>query len=302
MVKFNFHCVFKPSKLVTLFIIALLPFYFFSCIPKPIDIKIDAPKPKLVVSSQVIPGFTMIVALTKSFSALSQTAHSNTSNNYIDSIVTKNAFITINHSGVTDTLFMLMPGVYASTDTLIDNYGVYNLYAKDWASGLEVRATTTLLPPVKFDTIIPSVEKGNDTLVGVKYTFTDIPGIENYYVVSYFVKQASKSGTIDVNNYFNRGSNQLSGLDIFSDKTFGDGTAFTFSRTFSGIKATDTAAVVISNISKGYYEFLSAYQRAGGWFNQLSGEPINYPTNIEGGYGYFNAYYSDYRIVYLKDY
>ena len=90
-------------------------------------------------------------------------------------------------------------------------------------------------------------------------------------------------------------------MDIFSDKTF-DKPNFTYSRKFEGVKATDTVALVLSNISKGYYEFLTAYQRAGGWFNQLSGEPINYPTNIEGGFGYFNAYYPDYRIFYLKDY
>lgn len=282
----------------------LITYFFSSCIPKPLDIKIDPPKPKLVVSSQIVPGTIMFVALTKSFSALSTTAHKDSlSNNYVDSIVTNNAFVTVTHSGKIDTLHMLVPGIYASLDTLIDNYGTYTLYAKDPARNLEVRATTTLLPQVLFDTIIPKVDKGpKDTIVGVDFTFTDLPGVDNYYVVSYFLKRSGGSSNIDINNYFNRGSNQLTAMDIFSDKTFTQ-PSFTYSRKFEGlVKATDTVAVVLSNISKGYYEFLTAYQRAGGWFNQLSGEPINYPTNVEGGYGYFNAYYNDYRIFYLKDY
>jgi hypothetical protein len=291
------------KKLIFSFFIFHLIFLIPSCIPKPLDIKVDAPKPKLVVSSQIIPGKVMLVALTKSFSALSQTAqNSSKGNNYVDSIVTNNAFVTVSYNGKTDTLFMIVPGIYASTNTLLDNYGVYTLYAKDITNGLEARATTTLLPAVTFDTIIPKVDKGpKDTVVSVEYTFTDVPGIPNYYVVSYFLKKSSGSSTIDINNYFNRGSNQLTAMDIFSDKTF-DKPEFTFSRKFEGVKATDTVAVVISNITKGYYEFLTAYQRAGGWFNQLSGEPINYPTNIEGGFGYFNAYYSDYRFFYLSNY
>ncbi len=281
----------------------LLSILFNSCIPKPIDIKVDPPKPKLVVSSQIIPGQIMVVALTRSFSALSSAAHADSSNSYLDSIVTKNALVTVSYNGQTDTLPMLIPGLYLSINTLQQNYGTYKLYAKDYEGGLEASATTTLLPAVKFDTIIPKVEKGaKDTIVKVAYTFTDLPGVENYYVVSYFLKRAGGSG-VDVNNFFNRGSNQLSAIDLFSDKTF-DNPSFTFTRDFIGvgIKPTDTVALVLSNISKGYYEFLSTYKRAGDWFNQLSGEPINYPTNVEGGYGYFNANYADYRIYYLKDY
>lgn len=294
-------CFRKTSFLIPSAFI-LLTSYFISCMPKPIDIKIDTPKPKLVVASQIVPGSIMVVALTRSFSALSQTAHADSGNNYMDSIVTKNAFVTVTHNGKTDTLLMVVPGIYASLNTLQENYGTYTLYAKDTEQNLEAKATTTLLPAVKFDTIIPKVDKtAKDTVVSVEYTFTDLPGVDNYYVVSYFLKRSGGSSSIDINNYFNRGSNQLNAMDIFSDKTF-DKPKFTFNRKFEGIKATDTVALVLANISKGYYEFLTAYQRAGGWFNQLSGEPINYPTNVEGGFGYFNTYYPDYRIYYLKDY
>lgn len=293
---------FQALPLSILFIALGLALSFSSCIPKPIDIDIVPPKPRLVVSSQIVPNKTMFVALTRSFSALSQTAHTSSGVNYVDSIVTKNALVTVSYNGKKDTLYMLVPGIYASTNTLLDNYGEYTLYAKDYTSGLEATAKTTLLPAVKFDTIIPTVTKTQkDTVVGLTYTFTDIVGVENYYVVSYFLKKTSSKASIDINSYFSRGSNQLKDIDLLSDKTF-EGPIHTFTRNLPGVGATDTLAVVISNISKGYYDFLSTYKRAGDWFNQLTGEPINYPSNVIGGYGYFNAYFSDYKIFYLKDY
>ncbi|MGL4598052.1 MAG: DUF4249 family protein, partial [Bacteroidia bacterium] len=124
---------------------------------------------------------------------------------------------------------------------------------------------------------------------------------ENYYVVNYYRKSQGDS-TFDINSYFQRGQNQLNSFDLLSDVDFDANNNLVKNRELSGIGYNDTIAVTISNISKGYYEFLSAFKRSGSFVNQLSGEPINYPTNVENGYGYFIAHYPSISFFELVDY
>jgi hypothetical protein len=49
--------------------------------------------------------------------------------------------------------------------------------------------------------------------------------------------------------------------------------------------------VTLSNVSKGYFDYLSARQRGGSGFAGALGEPITYPSNIVNGYGYFSSHY-----------
>lgn len=272
-----------------------------ACLPKPIDIDIEPYQPKLVVSSQIIPGRVMIVALTKSFSALSNSTEADTvPATFLDSILVSDAIVTVNYLGNTDTLFMITPGIYASINTLQYSYGVYTLSAKDPASGLEITATSTLLPKVDFDTAYPVITRAvGDTSIKVKFEFDDLPE-KNWYAINYYVK---RNGTgIDINSIFSAGSNKvLTELELLSDLTFSD-SHYTGETTLSGIGFTDTIAVSIANISEGYFEFLTAYKRAGGLFNQLTGEPVNYTSNVIGGHGYFNTHYPDIRVFDLNNY
>jgi hypothetical protein len=56
----------------------------------------------------------------------------------------------------------------------------------------------------------------------------------------------------------------------------------------------------LANISKGYYEFLSAYRKSNQLIYQLLGEPVTLPTNVIIGYGYFSTYNPSLRIVDLS--
>lgn len=288
---------FKP----VLFILIVLTIVLSACLPKPIDIELEPFQPKLVVSSQIIPGKVMIVALTKSFSALSNSTQEDTvPSNFLDSVLVSDAIVTVSYLGTTDTLFMVTPGIYASINTLQYNYGVYNLFAKDPATGLEITAQSTLLPKVEFDTAYPVITRNpGDTTIKVKFEFEDLPE-KNWYAINYYVKRIGTG--IDVNSIFSAGSNKiLTELELLSDLTFNN-TNVIGETLLSQIGPTDTIAVSIANISEGYFQFLTAYKRAGGLFNTLTGEPVNYKSNVIGGHGYFNTHYPDVRIFDLKDY
>ena len=276
-------------------IFLLFVLFFSSCIPKPIDIDIKPPTPKLVIASQIIPNSIMLVSVTRSFSALNSSAQSNNvSQNLLDTVLVSNAFVTVTHGTIIDTLFMLSPGIYGSINVLQQTGGTYELYVHDTQRNLEAQASSILLPRVLFDTVTPFVTRSpQDTTVAIEYTFTDDPSTANYYLVNYIVKLHSGDPlSIDLNSYFpNQQNKVLSDFDLISDQTFtGTYTKRTDLFTATG---TDTIAVTLSNISKGYFEFLTAFKRANGVINTLTGEPITYPTNILGGFGYFNTHYPD---------
>ena len=290
------------------FVFCVFAVLFAGCIPDPIDIELPPYEPKMVVASQIIPHRVMIVGLTKSFTILSDATPSDTSvqPGFIDSILVKDALVTVSYLDKKDTLFMVSPGVYTSTNTLLEEYGTYTLEAKDPVTGKTITASSTILPQVKFDTIIPVVKKDpKDTIISINYRFTDVPGQNNWYVINFYKKNHdSSSSHFDLNTFFNRGSNKLlTNFELINDndKAFENG-IFSKEVFMEKVKSTDTIAVTISNISEGYFQFLAAYKRAGSLFNQLTGEPITYPTNVINGLGFFNTHYPDIRFIYLKNY
>ncbi|MDQ3111053.1 MAG: DUF4249 domain-containing protein [Bacteroidota bacterium] len=277
--------------------------FLFSCQPKPIDIDVPPAEERLVIASQVLPNSIMVIGLTRSFSPLDPAGHEDTlQNDFLDRILVPDGIVTVTHPSGTDTLYMVTPGIYASINVLLVDYGTYTIHAKDPATGLEVTATTELLPGVSFDSIQPykQVVEG-DTVPFIHYELSDYGAASDYYVVCYYRKSQDTSA-FDLNNYFSQGSNELNAFDLITDQDFDEQGKLSRNNQLYDVSNTDTIAVTVSHITKGYYEFLSAYKRSSSLFNQLSGEPINYPTNVEGGYGYFNTHFPEVRIFELINY
>lgn len=289
---------------VCLFFVPLAVLLLYACTPDPIDIEIKVPASKLVISSQIIPEQTIYVSVTRSFSALSNsTVNNNVSSSFLKEILVEDAFVTVSYFDKIDTLHMVTPGIYTSNYILQYNYGTYVLYVKDHKTGLTVTSSTSLLPRVLFDSIQPALKINvEDTSVAIDYAFTDIPGVDNWYVINYYVKQSTlDTANLDIATYFGRGSNKLSEFELLSDKIFDDG-KYRSRKLLKNISPSDIMAVTLSNISEGYYRFLTTYQKSGNVINQISGEPITYPSNINNGYGYFSAHHPDVRIFELDKY
>lgn len=256
--------------------------------PKPLDVEIPEPPQRLVVSSFAIPPQELAVTLTRTFSALLGEDSVDLQDPNVSNLVfVDSALVTLTYAGRTDTLYKLAPSLYGSLAVEQRYREPYFLKVKDYATGLEANAETMLLPPVALDTVFPvlTILKGlDDTLHTFQYEFRDEPGFENYYVATYtnfrtLADQLNNPGK----SLFNFNAQQF---NVFSDKTSGDGQRITFKPDFAGQQG-DTLAVALSNIPKGYYEFLAAYKRSGNLFSQLIGEPINLPSNVIGGFGYF---------------
>ncbi len=274
------------------------------CTPKGIDIEVEPAESKIVVASQIIPQKSIIVSLTKSFSPLEPIATSeNVTSDLLNKFLVTNAFVTVSYNNQTDTLNMLVPGIYLSNSTLLTNYNTYTLNVTEPSTGLYASAVTTMLPKVEFDTVYPIVTKNpNDTVISIKYILTDNPAEENFYVVNYILKQVSTGANLDISSYFGNGTNKiLSSSELLNDASFTNN-VLEHEAILEKVKPTDSIAVEVANITKGYYEFLTAAKRTGGLITQLTSEPIHFPTNVQNGYGYFNAYYPHAKKFSLSDY
>ena len=291
--------IMKKYFIISVIVYSLL-ITLFSCQPKPLKVNLDQAETKLVISSQVIPNSVMIVAVSKSFAALEDTGENDTtgnSNELLNQILVGNAKVTITYNGIETPLFPIpnTKGFYASV-TVPQKLNVeYKLKVYDPETGLQVTSTETMLKKIPFDSVSAKRQYESDSNnVKYEYSFTDPADEINFYMVNLY---ATSSDTSQSNNPFEKNTADQVTI-LLSDVAFNG-------KQFEGSKilynwTSDTIVTSISNISEGYFNYLSARKRGGNLFSSLVGEPINYPTNIVGGYGFFTTHFPDARIIYLK--
>ena len=120
-------------------------------------------------------------------------------------------------------------------------------------------------------------------------------------MVNYFSKLTTLGNGIDMYEIFSSGTNLLIARELISDKEFGGGT-YSADFLLEDVMSNDSVAVTLSNISEEYYRYLGLREKSNNWFSQVTSEPINYPSNIVGGYGFFSTHHPDIITFELEDY
>ncbi|HEX8545359.1 MAG TPA: DUF4249 domain-containing protein [Cytophagaceae bacterium] len=267
-----------------------------SCMPKPLDLDVQPASAKLVISSQVISNNIIGVSVSRSFSALEGSG--TPSEDKIKNLLVENAEVIISNG---ESKYVLqaaagVPGFYFSSTIPLTEGHVYNLSVKDHATQQGVQAQSTLLPRVEMDSVYFSTQRlFDDTLVSVHLSFEDPQGVENWYVLSFsgLNRDTSKTPRDVSPSLLNLNSQSKRGYILLSDKSFG-GTTYSGKHLLPAISLGDTVGFLFSNITEGYYKFLSANSSASGnTLGSVLNEPFNYPTNVQGGYGYFSTYRSN---------
>lgn len=268
--------------------------------PKPLDVDIDEAEQRLVISSFAIPPQEALFTITRTFSALLGEDSIDLNNQDVASrVLVDSVFATVRYAGFTDTLFKLGPGIFAGIGTKLIDYETYTLDVRDFKTGQAIHAETRMLPTVPLDSVYPVqrlLPQLNEIIHTFRYFIFDPLG-ENYYLATYTnVNTLKQSGGGLNDQLFNFNQTQF---NVFTDKTNGDGEPIVYQPDFAG-NAGDTIIVALSNVPKDYYDFMAAYKRSGNLFSQLTGEPINLPTNVQGGYGYFAMIKPSVRLVVLE--
>jgi hypothetical protein len=286
-------------KNICFIIIAL--FLLLSCRPKPLDIKLDTYEPEIVVASQIVPNYLMMVGLTRSFTVLSNAGYdSNGDAEIFSNLLIDSALVTVMSESGIDTLYMVSPGLFASLNKLEKTGGSYFLRVVDYDLNKVAEAISTMKENVPFDEVVPSLNiEDGDTTIDVYLKFKDIPNQSNFYVLSVYSRNSNKGG-LDVNDFFKNGSNNIEYQELIDDKDQ-NGNMLMRSFNLSSVSTDDSLMVSLSNISEGYFRFLDSRVRSGNPLSDITNEPVNYPSNVNNGLGYFNTHYPSIRFFDLKE-
>lgn len=273
-----------------------------SCRPEPLLISVPQLESKIVVSSQVVPPNVLLISLSQSFSAL-QSVEDDSTGDILNQIILKNAAVSLNYAGREDSLLEIDNGFYIGLDIEAIVGSTYQLKVTD-SIGRSVSAQTILLPEVEFDSIRPLVERlPEDTIVRIQYSLIDQAG-PNWYMLNYYSNVSNDDSSFTVSNILGQGNpDGYLGTDLISDQEFAPDGTFRNERVFFNLDAdSSVVAISIANISEEYYNYLVLRERAGNIFSQIVSEPINYPTNVEGGLGFFTLHYPSFRFFAISDY
>lgn len=265
-----------------------------SCLPEPLEVK-DVPtiQPEIVVASQMIPGQGLVILLTRTFGALDASDDSDPAS-LINQIAINDAVVFI--SGPTGA-FPLIPlgyGLYGGIQIPFQAGETYELLVNSPAMG-KVSATTTVQAEARFESIEAELyyTEFDDSVAQITYSLQDPPE-QNWYMIN--VQEVEQEDIIQ--NLIN----PRAFTRLLEDREFDAPLYQEQFRVFPRDYAPgDTIAVSISSVSEEYYSFLKLRMDNRFSFVEFIGEPINYPTNIVGGRGYFNLYLPDVRVFVLEE-
>lgn len=276
----------------------ILPFLvvlcmFFGCIPEDVLTNVEPAQSKLVISSQIVPGDIMLVIVSRSFSAL-EGNEDTLSQDFLNKILVSDARVTISWDDKVEILEPLgdVAGLYTSTIELDENASELRLDVFDPLTNDSVYAITSILPRVDLDSarFTEEINSREDTTQLIYYSFADAQDKGNWYVLNAFGPNDFINDFVDNPFEVINGNAGVFFERLVSDQTF-DSTHFEQEvRFFVDEIQSDSVVLFFSNISEGYFRFLDARQRTGGIISSASSEPINFPTNVIGGLGYFNAH------------
>jgi hypothetical protein len=265
-----------------------------SCLPDPLEVKnIPTIKSEIVVSSQIIPEQGLVVMLTKTIGALDASNDSDPQE-LLGQIAVRDAVVTILGPDGEFTLDSIGSGLYGGIQIPFVSGQQYTLKVNSTTLG-KVEATTTVLPQIQFDFVNAELYYNgfNDTLAQVSYSIED-PEHENFYMVN--VQEVEREDAIE--NLINPRAFTV----LIDDKNFNGGKFDETFRVFPrDYQPGDTIAVSISNISDEYFKFIKLRLDNRFSFVEFLGEPVNYPSNVIGGRGFFNLYVPDVRLFVLEE-
>lgn len=258
------------------------------CLPDPLEVdSVPGAPPQLVVSTQIIPDQSLIVLVTRTFGALEASDDSDPEA-LLDHIAVDDALVILQGPNRTDTLQSLGKGAYGGITIPFVAGQVYRLDINSAALG-QVHATTDVKRSVAFEHVEAELFYNGygDTLAQITYTFADQEE-KNWYMIN--VQEVEREDAID--NLLNpRAFTMLLNDDDFNGESYSERFRV-FPRDYH---PGDTVAVSLSNISEDYYQFMKLRIDNRLSLVEFVSEPVNYPSNVIGGRGYFNLYVPDVR-------
>lgn len=263
---------------------ALIFAAFTGCVPDPLPVKnVPIPESTVVIGSQVLPEQFLTVAITENFNALDGGREDDYAELFL-TLVIDSLDINVEVLDESYVLDNVAPGIYTGVDVPQLPGELYTLSFVNPFNDDMAYATAELQEFVGFDSLDIFIEETEfDTLVNVGMKLQDPPG-PNWYMST--VQLINEEFDVNVNPF----------TELFTDEGH-DGELFKYEYRvfFRDYVEGDTVLVSVANISQEYYEFLDLRGTRRPFVGSL-GEPINYPTNVENGLGYFHMHIPDVQV------
>jgi hypothetical protein len=277
----------------TWLILVISTLLLFSCKPKPIEINVPQRAASITVSSACLDAHTVAVLATYSSTSLHQLLDTNKENGKLvipKSLLVDSALVTIHTAGgSTDTLSINSDGLYVKNGLSLQADKQYILTVIDHRKGMTAFATTTFQPAPVVSYLLPEkVNTGKEVITRLKLGLTNVTANSHYFLSYNTMRNARENSILLPMNQ--RAINLFvpKQIELFTGEGAIDG-LLEKSVTLQ-VKSDDTLVMQIAQVDNAYYEYLKAYKRTGALINQLTGEPINLPSNVSGGLGYFSLY------------
>lgn len=272
----------------------LLACAFGSCRPKPIDISVPQQSGTMVISSLCADNGSVSVSASYSVSGVQNLIDTTGGGQRVQipaAMLVDSAIVTIaGPDGKIYALDMVRPGLFNTNRMEMKNGAAYSLTVRDLRRNLQATGHTVYIPKPTIQELKPVVHiLGKDTTVKVAVTFSDTPP-SAYYVVSYNTMRFARENRTP----FSIGLGALYAfrprtIDLFqvSQEEVGQ-----YNREISlvQVKPNDTVIISVYQVDRPYFDYLLAYKRTGALINQMTGEPINLPSNVSTGLGYFSLH------------
>lgn len=285
---------FKTSYGLHHLCLILLSLATSSCLPDPLEVDgIPTLKSEIVVASLIVPGQGVVVLLTKTIGALEASEDSDPEE-LLRQISVDDAIVVISGSNSVDTLNFIESGVYGGVDVSFVNGAIYELFVSSESLGT-VTASTIMKPQILFETAEAELyyNEFDDTLAYIAYSLND-PAMQNWYMIN--VQEVEQEDLVE--NIINPRAYTLLFKDSTSNEQVYKNQFLAYPRDYA---PEDTIALSLSNISEEYYNFMKFRMDNRYSFLEFIGEPVNYPSNVIGGRGFFNLYLPDVRTFVFEE-
>ncbi|HCS21280.1 MAG TPA: hypothetical protein DIW47_12095 [Bacteroidetes bacterium] len=277
---------------------------FFSCKPEEKVIPFPQQEAKWVINSRISEEGSLWVGVSYSLPP-DYSGRGNSIIELLESMMIDSLQLEIEYQGQWQALDESAKGIYVLHNAQLEAGYTVHIKVKDRSGNTKLMASSVVqeIADVRYLDAY-GIKRGLDTVYKMNLTLAKPADTEAWYVLS--LNRSS-----DLRKIQNGGRPTLG--NILMDRNITDKRAFLIraadypgdsihiQKEISWLNGSDTLLVHVSRIEKPYFVFLEAVLRSSGWFQQLLGDAVNYPGNVQGGLGYFTLHRGVNRAFIMKN-
>lgn len=277
---------------------------FFSCQPEEKVIPFRQQEAKWVINSRISEDGSLWVGVSYSLPA-DYSGKGNSVVDLLESMMIDSLLLEIEYQGQKHRLTESAKGVYVLRNARFGSGEIVHIQVMDRSGKPKLKAASVVQEMADVQLLEAyGIKKDRDTVYKVDLNIAKPAHEDSWYVFSL-------SRSSDIRKIQNGGRPSLG--NILMDRNITDKRAFLIhaadypgdsiriQKTLAWLNSSDTLLVHVSRIEKPYFVFLEAVLRSSGWFQQLLGDAVNYPGNVQGGLGYFTLHRGVNRAFIIKN-